>query len=147
MKTVNQIGNAALVRLLTKKNFSTLGIDLGSQQVVVCQGDAPLWEKSSSTSCHDDEYGTVDEGQTFFVWSIELGFKELPFHHVRSAMGNLVELLRKNDWPIPSHVVKTRWTYMGSRSSHSDQKFEIYRLSQAQEAKLESLRSSQASVA
>jgi hypothetical protein len=142
MKTVNQIGNAALSRLLTKKNFSSLDIDLSQQVVTICLGDAPLLEKSSCSSCSDDEYGTVDEGQSFYVWGIELGFKELSFDPSRSVTECLVDVLTKNDWLIPSHVVKTRWTYIGGSPSNSSQTFEIYRLSQTQEAMLKDMQPS-----
>lgn len=141
MKTLRQIGHAALTRLFNSSRFRPQCVQSGQKsfnlQITFSTMDYDLDSTLYDNDRHDHDSG-YHAGSIQMIWGIELGLRYLAVvEEGYTYLEEIVKLVSDPDGPLPSHFIIHNW----SRSYiHEDASFVVFRLSDRHDAQLREMR-------
>lgn len=136
MKTLNQIGRAALSRLLNSDRFRPPGdlikfdLEFSSD---VCDIERRFWFDGANDGL------LPDEGNDYMFWGIEWGLQRVAVLDEGYSLAEwVVRQVTHPYGPLPSHMVVKYWRDDGPHTGEIS--YKVYRLSDKQDKQLRSMR-------
>lgn len=126
------IGRSVLSRLLsrvyraTKIEFSEKGFDLTNPKAAL--GTVEYFGETPRLV-------VGVEGTVYFVWGMELGYRELPGRNGTKFLDRIDEVILANQGFIPTHIIVNIWKGGRNDPNHKDE-YVVYRFTQAQDEML-----------